>query len=294
MFNGSTVNGDFKLVKTGAWQTPGTFMFCIWLAPNEDAPVTPITQTVTFRQPTGTISASVNPASPGRNQTATVTIIGSSEAPEEAFAKVRPAGASCAPSFDADSGSSLLDGISVDGAFSTQRTVSESASGTYLICLWLADSSNATPIAGPQPETFTVPAPPPPPCVVPNLAGVSLTRAEQRLRSAHCTVGSLSHAHSKTVPSGEVVATSPGVGRYPSGTSVGVVVSSGPPPCIAPRLRGLTLDRAKARLRRANCSLGAVRRPRHVRHGHVLHVRRQTVPVGSRHRERYPVGITLR
>jgi serine/threonine-protein kinase len=188
----------------------------------------------------------------------------------------------------------MLDDYGVDGSFSTQRTVAESQPGTYLICLWIADWSGGTAIAGPQPETFTVPAPPPPPCVVgTKLVGLALATAEQRLNGSHCTVGAVSSVYSDTVPAGDVITTSPGPGHYPSGQSVAIVVSAGPPVCIAPRLRGLTFRRAKARLRHAHCSVGAVRRPRHVRRGHVLHVRRQSVPAGSRHRDGYPIAITL-
>src|SRR4051812_11525937 len=61
-FNGTSVNGDFTLRSTGVWGTPGTFMFCIWLATSDDAVATPIRQDITFRNPTGTISGSVTPA----------------------------------------------------------------------------------------------------------------------------------------------------------------------------------------------------------------------------------------
>jgi PASTA domain len=289
-FNGTSVNGNFKLVKTGVWGTPGTFLFCIWLAPSDSAAVTPISQTVTFREPTGTISASLTPASPSPGQPATVTIIGSSEAPEQVYATVRPAGgSSCSPSYSADTGTSLVDGYSVNGSFSTQTTVTENTPGTYLICLWLADSSSGTAIAGPQPETFTVPGPP---CLEPNLVGNSLTRAEQRLQSGHCTVGAVTHAYSTTVASGRVLSTVPGPGHYANGQSIAIVLSAGAPPCVAPSLRGLTVRQAVSRLRQANCSLGAVRRPRH-RSRRPLHVRRQSVPAGSRHVYRYPIDIAL-
>jgi hypothetical protein len=294
-FNGTSVNGDFSLVKTGIWPTAGTFLFCIWLAPSADAAVTPISQTITFRQPGGTISATVNPVAPSPGQTATITVTGSSEAPENVYATIRAAGsgASCGPTYSADSGNSLIDGTSVDGAFSISNTVTESNAGTYLICLWLASSEESTAIAGPQPETFTVPAPPPPACVAPNLSGLVLATAQQRLRNGHCTAGVVSHIYSTSVASGRVISTSPGPGSYANGTSVALIVSSGPPPCVTPSLHGLSLSKAKAMLRQANCSLGKVLRPLHIRRGHVLHVRRQTPAAGSRHRYGYPVGLTV-
>jgi hypothetical protein len=159
-------NGAFSYSHAGSWNESGTFVFCIWVAESGDTIVaTPITQTITFRSPTGTITATVNPITPEPGQKATITITGSSEAAEEVFAKIQPAGGSgCAPTYEADSGSNLVEGEKVNGSFSEQATTTESKAGQYLICLWLAESSNDTsPVAGPQPETFTVASPPPPP-----------------------------------------------------------------------------------------------------------------------------------
>jgi hypothetical protein len=159
-------NGAFSYSHAGSWNESGTFVFCIWIAENGNTIVpTPITQTIIFRAPTGTITATVNPLTPKPGQQATVTVTGSSEAPEKVFAKVQPVGgAGCAPTYEADSGSNLVEGQNVNGSFSEQATTTQSKAGQYLICLWLAESSNDTsPIAGPQPETFTVASPPPPP-----------------------------------------------------------------------------------------------------------------------------------
>jgi hypothetical protein len=94
-------------------------------------------------------------------------VTGSSEAPSRVYATIRSAGgAGCAPTYQADTGQNLINGQSVNGSFSILATTTQTQVGTYLICLWLASSPNDTsPIAGPQPETFTVasPAPPPPP-----------------------------------------------------------------------------------------------------------------------------------
>lgn len=158
------VNGSFQLERVFTWGSPGTETFCIWLAANENTIVSiPITQTITFRAPSGTITATVNPITPAPGQPATITVTGSSEAPEEVFAKIRSAGgAGCAPTYAADPGQSLIEGQKVNGAFSVQATTTQTSAGTYLVCLWLADSREATPaIAGPQPETFTVAYPAP-------------------------------------------------------------------------------------------------------------------------------------
>jgi hypothetical protein len=166
IYDDVSTNGAFSYSNADTWSEPGTFVFCIWIAESESAIVTtPITQTITFRSPTGTITATVNPATPAPGQKATVTVTGSSEAPEKVFAKVQPVGgAGCAPTYEADSGSNLVEVQNVNGSFSEQAITTQSKAGQYLICLWLAESPNDTsPVAGPQPETFTVASPPPPP-----------------------------------------------------------------------------------------------------------------------------------
>jgi hypothetical protein len=160
---GDEVNGSFQLAHVFTWGSPGTDMFCIWLAKDANTIASPITETITFRAPTGTITASVNPVTPMPGQQFTITITGASESPDEVFATVRAAGgAGCAPTFQADSGQGLVNGQNVNGSFSVQANTTETSAGAYLLCLWLADSSSAIPaIAGPQPETFTVVSPPP-------------------------------------------------------------------------------------------------------------------------------------
>jgi hypothetical protein len=160
---GRAVDGSFTFTVAATWDTVGSTQFCLWLAPNSDTVTTPITQVVTFRSPTGTISATINPvvARPGRD--AQILVTGASEAPELVFAKVRPAGgAPCAPTADSDTGQYVITGKSVNGAFGLPATTSQSTPGQYVLCLWLAStSSDAAPIAGPQPVTFSVVQPPP-------------------------------------------------------------------------------------------------------------------------------------
>jgi hypothetical protein len=94
---GTAVNGAFSLKRVYTWEPPGAELFCVWIAETGSQIVTPISQVVTFRAPGGVISASINPATPRPNEQATVTVSGATEAPEEVFATVRPAGAPCAP-----------------------------------------------------------------------------------------------------------------------------------------------------------------------------------------------------
>lgn len=158
-----SVNGSFSIARAATWDNPGTWVFCYWLSENVDAISSPFTQTITFRAPSGTITATVNPVTPSINQTATVTVSGTTEAPAYVYAAVRPAGgAPCAPTYAADSGTGLISGRSVNGAFSVTETMTQSTAGDYVLCLWLAQSTTDTaPSAGPQPQPFTVLGPKP-------------------------------------------------------------------------------------------------------------------------------------
>jgi hypothetical protein len=222
--------GPFSFQQADTWKAPGTFVFCIWIAKTHSTITTPLTQTITFRSPSGVISASVNPAIPRPNQQATVTVVGSSEAAENVYAKIRRAGgAACAPSYDSDSGDSLIDGQSANGNFSVQAMTTQAQAGKYLICLWLADSGDSTtPIAGPQPETFTV-APPPAPCVVPRFKhGTTLKAMKKKLNAAHCTLGRVVYVRSRRYKRGTVIKLTPGPGATRAhGAPVRVLVSSG-------------------------------------------------------------------
>lgn len=292
-FNGSGVNGDFALKKTGRWSTAGTFQFCIWLAASESTSTTPITQVITFRAATGTISATVNPVAPQAGQQTTVTLTGSSEAPMHVYATVRPAGgAPCAATYSADTGRGLINGADANGAFSLTATTTQGTAGTYLVCAWLADSSSSTPIAGPQPATFTV-ASPPPPCIVPQIAaGTPLASVLTSLSAAHCVVGKKRYTPSRTYARGTLVKLAPVAGTTlaPQGP-VDLLLSSGKP-CRVPAVRsGLRLAGAKARLLAAGCNVGRVRtiRNRH-RRGIVL---RFSPGSGTRLSPGASVGIVL-
>jgi hypothetical protein len=72
----------------------------------------------------------------------------------------------------------------------------------------------------------------------------------------------------------------------------GVVLSTGKPlrPCRVPRLAGLSLKRARARLHSAGCSVGGVRRTRSKRQRGVL---RQSERPGAVHEHAYPVWLVV-
>jgi hypothetical protein len=257
-------NGDFSYRSTGVWDHSGTYMFCIWFANSESETATPIRQDITFREPTGTISGSVSPVTPQAGQAATVTITGSSEAPKRVYATYRLAGgAPCSVSYDADSGRGLVDGTSVNGAFGLTQTLTITTPGSYVICMWLADSSgDSGPVAGPQTATFTVPAP----CIVPQLSpGATLSSVRSGLAAANCGVGATSQEASTSVKRGRLIRLGSGSGsQLAPGTAVSIVVSSGRP-CVVPASpSGTTLSRARKNLKAAGCTPGKVT---HVRSG---------------------------
>jgi hypothetical protein len=63
--------------------------------------------------------------------------------------------------------------------------------------------------------------------------------------------------------------------------------------CVVPRLKHMTLARARGALRRSNCRVGKVRRPRHWPRRHVLRVFGQSATVHSKHRIRFAVNLWL-
>jgi hypothetical protein len=161
-FMGAPVSGSFNVPQVIRWDASGPYMFCFWLAGSDNAIVTPTIQNITFRRPTGTMSATLSPLVPRPNQYTTVTISGASEAPERVYAKVRPGGgAPCAATYDADPGANLRNGEDVDGAFVTRPLTSQPDVGQYLICMWLAGASDdSAPIAGPIGQLYNVVQPP--------------------------------------------------------------------------------------------------------------------------------------
>jgi hypothetical protein len=143
------VNGAFSFPKAITWDASGSWMFCFWLASDERAISARIAQTVIFRLPTGSMSASVAPLLIRPNQRARVTVAGASEAARNLYAKVRRAGTGpCATAYDLDPGQSLISGENVNGAFTGDAITAQPAPGQYVVCAWLAGSSyDPAPIA---------------------------------------------------------------------------------------------------------------------------------------------------
>jgi cell wall-associated NlpC family hydrolase len=69
--------------------------------------------------------------------------------------------------------------------------------------------------------------------------------------------------------------------------------TSGSATCLVPRLKGLTVAKARAALSQAHCGLGALERAKHDR-GHTLHVIKQSVRAGTNRPVGYRVSVTVR
>lgn len=160
-FYEQAVDGAYSFQHAATWVNPGPWMFCYWLASSETTIATPFTQTITFRSPRGTITASISPIAPRTGSQATITITGSSEAARKVFATVRRGSAGCAPTFGSDTGVELVSGEDVDGAFTIKASSSKfDRAGDHVVCLWLASSeTDPNPIAGPQRQPFVVGSP---------------------------------------------------------------------------------------------------------------------------------------
>ena len=79
-------------------------------------------------------------------------------------------------------------------------------------------------------EVYGVPGPPPPPTTVPSVVGLTQAAAESAIAGANLS-SSVSTASSETVAAGLVISQSIASGSsVPTGTSVGIVVSTGTAP----------------------------------------------------------------
>jgi hypothetical protein len=234
-YYGASVDRSFSFSETRTWSSAGTFVFCIWVASSETAITVPMTQTLTFRSPVGSIAAVLDPITPRFGEPATITVYGQSEAPARVFMKIRAVGEACATSFGADSGKALLSGTSVDGAFSLPASTTQAAAGPRQLCLWLATSGDdPTPIAGPVVQWLFVLAPPrppgpPPPCLVPGVTrGIHLATMRKRILDANCTVGKVRYLRSRTVATRVIIRLSSRAGsKLRSGSPITIYVSTG-------------------------------------------------------------------
>ena len=95
--------------------------------------------------------------------------------------------------------------------------------------------------------------------LVPAVTGLTQGAAETAITSAGLAVGNVTTANSDTVPTGDVISQTPGAGtEVTAGSSVDLVVSSGPALVIVPDVVGLTYSTATANIGAAGLTVGSV------------------------------------
>jgi Divergent InlB B-repeat domain/PASTA domain len=153
----------------------------------------------------------------------------------------------------------------------------------------------------PQPPPPPPSRPPPPPsprarCQVPNLFGLRLSLAKTRLLDRKCSVGGVRRATSSRSLRGRVIGQTPRPGAvrrrgFPVALVVGAPPAS-PVRCRVPKVLGLRLRWAKARIRSRNCSIGRVRRAtsRPALRGRVI---KQSPSAGAVRRRGFPVRVVV-
>ena len=149
----------------------------------------------------------------------------------------------------------LRDGTSISGAYSSTYTTSQPDVGNKLSC------------------------------------AITATNAAGRTTASSIPVGPVTVAPGATAPSTPGTGASTGTpasGSTRTGTTGAPVAR-----CVVPKLRHMTLVRARRVLSDADCRVGKVRRPRHVLRGRVLRVASQSAVVGSRHAANYSVNLSL-
>ena len=159
----SVESGSQHLSQTHIFGSYGSFLFCMWLGDWSSESHLVGSQTVTFRQPTGSVSFSSSPSTALIQKPVTLTFSGASEAPRNLYVTIRNSGgASCAPTASSDSGDSLIWDDEVNGSFSIPIVKAFTSPGNYYLCAWLADSSSDTQIiGGVKSFSFTVKKPTP-------------------------------------------------------------------------------------------------------------------------------------
>jgi hypothetical protein len=125
-------------------------------------------------------------------------------------------GATCLASFQAGTRLTLTARPSPGSRFSGWSGGGCSATGT------------CQPNTGISEQTVTATFTPLPKCVVPNAKGKTLAAAETAIKADHCSVGRITHATSRTIKTGHVIAQKPKPGkRLPHGANVSLTISKG-------------------------------------------------------------------
>jgi Domain of unknown function DUF11 len=166
-------------------------------------------------------------------------------APAATITDVLPAGlqalaAGATPGGCATAGQTVTCHLSEEGSSAEAIVVvSAATAGSYANSanLDIAPLLDANPANNVAAATLTVNAPesPQPPataasCRPLKLTGVKQSLAEAVLRQLNCTIGKVTHSHSKTVAKGLLLSENPSSGTLPANTKIAIVVSAGKPP----------------------------------------------------------------
>jgi len=94
---------------------------------------------------------------------------------------------------------------------------------------------------------------------VPNVVGMTQTNAQAAIKAVNLTVGTVTTASSTTVPAGGIISQTPVAGSTATqGSSVNLIVSSGPATVTVPNVVGKTQTDAQTALGTANLTVGTV------------------------------------
>ena len=99
----------------------------------------------------------------------------------------------------------------------------------------------------------------PPPVITPNVVNQTLAAATASLQAAGLAVGSTSNASSTSVAAGNVISQNPAAGtQVTSGSTVALVISTGPPLVAVPAVVGMTQAAATSAITASGLVVGAV------------------------------------
>jgi Fibronectin type III domain/PASTA domain/Divergent InlB B-repeat domain len=134
-------------------------------------------------------------------------------------------GASCTRDFDQGTSVTLTASASSGSRFAGWSGPCEGI-GSCTVWIDAAKTVTATfsPVQQQQPQTTSSK------CVVPNVKKKPLATAKRKITAAHCKVGKVTKAKSKTIKKGSVVSQKPAAGKkLARGSKIGLVVSAGKP-----------------------------------------------------------------
>lgn len=243
----AAVNGPATPSVVLRYALSGQHLFCGWVRDSTGKIVATLSQSVDVAKPSGSLALAIPPLAPF-NRPFVITFSGQTQVGRSLFATIRPAGgAPCAPTPRSDSGSSLVYGTSVDGAFNVPIEAKLDTRGTFLICAWLADDSGDLDAIAKLEQTITNV-----PLVIPSPAPVvsSVKWSGRKLRT---TVG--------LSAGGRIVLRLVGKGRR---IGIGAVTASGPRTVVISYTRPRNLVRGRytleATFRAKGATTSSVRR----------------------------------